>query len=344
MAKVGQYWNGTDWEQFGLTTADITLGLGWQSIVEQATYFISIKDSDDNLYMLCGKSGLSSSRAKFIKITKTGIKTIATLNYDYSASLDYHTYYTNNMVLSRDNQSIVCTLRKPGGSNDISSIYELPTVFDDGTAIAPINFFPTLAYSSVAKFAIYKDLYIWVASGNTVKIYDYTTKAELASVSPGESGYLICCDNNNTAYALYHSIDTLTLRKITFNGYTLSNTLIFNGNIGYAYYTPKQLLIDPFGDLIILTNSGTASTLLKYTTAGVQIGTAITLANPSYNLNVDIDGNYFYYTALAEYMVPANATAGQPIKPLNEHIPTRGTGIVGYGSNTTGYQPSVYAE
>jgi hypothetical protein len=280
-----------------------------------------------------------TNRAKIVKISKTGTVSVSYITGNYFI-YQRDAYENNTPLLSKDGTKIFVQLAGDGKSQ----LYSISTA-DIGNG----NIVPTLiianSLSKFIKFAIYKDLYIWVASGNTVNIYDYTTKAELASIGVANYAiYAIVCDAENNLYINEESSGAdRGLTKIEFDGVgTLTKTRIFNKYNAFPY--TKQLLIDPFGDLIILTNSGTASTLLKYTTAGVQIGTAITLANPSYNLNVDIDGNYFYYTALAEYMVPANATAGQPIKPLNEHIPTRGTGIVGYGSNTTGYQPSVYAE
>jgi len=332
MAKAGQYYNGTDWQQFGLTTEDITLS---NNVV--ATVFHTIKDKNDNLFITC--FGGSGGYAKVIRLDKNGVNAVANMgNLHYSSPPPTS---KTPIMLSRDNETLFCV---DGGHG---AVWTIPTDFEDGVTQSS-NFQSSCEwYTANAIAAIYKDLYIWVASGATVKIYDYTTKAELASVAligdwQGTTG--ITCSTDNTLYIIGRSTYYgLQINKFAFNGvnvltktdYTITNNI----------YT-KQLLIDPFGDLIILTNSGTASTLLKYTTAGVQIGAAVTLDNPSYNLNIGKlkdDGSYklYYQTALKTFSVN-NTTAHAEIPALVNHVEIRGTGNTGYGSNYTGYQPSVY--
>jgi hypothetical protein len=349
--KAGQYWNGTTWAQLpagGLTTEDITIATG---IV--ANEFYSIKDASNNMYVLCcNRTGNKS--AKLLKLSSSlgSVEKYCII----SPNVPPQTGQTRGMqlALSKDNSYLFIGFNSApysaGFFEPLMSLYVVGTDFTSGVTIDNSTVMGVFAEN--AKFAIYKDLYIWVASGTTVKIYDYNAPHALlaSSIPENKEFYAISCSTENILYTICYRGGYDPSMYIMVYGYNstlevqLVGEFVFDYSIMGIVFDTKQLLIDPYGDLIILTNSGTASTLLKYTTAGVQIGTAITLASPSYNLNVDIDGNYFYYTALAEYMVPANATAGQPIKPLNEHIKTRGTGIVGYGSNTTGHQPSVYAE
>jgi hypothetical protein len=335
--KIGQYWNGTTWAQLpagGLTTADITLQSGGV-----ANVFYTMKDKDDSLFILCYLTTTPNGLAKIIRITKNGIKTTANWGNIYSRVPPTS---KTPLLLTRDNTTIFAV----DGNN--ATIWALPTNFADGDTL---NATISSAMSSWVNgsAAIYKDLYIWVASGRTVKIYDYTTKVELASVNIESYGAVISisCSTDNELYLAYSGGDSNHyLYKLTFDGInTITKTnLLYTGN--YSTIT-KQLLIDPFGDLIILTNSGTASTLLKYTTAGAQIGTAITLANPSYNLNIGKlknDGSYklYYQTALKTFSVN-NTTANAAIPALLNHVEIRGTGNTGFGSNYTGQQPSVYA-
>jgi len=331
MAKASQYYNGTDWIQTQLDVADYTTT---SNIV--CSFFYTIKDKFDNLYILCFTNGSGwDDGIPFIKITKDGIKTVTKVS-SYNDECRHNSNIS--LCLSKDQLSVFATFTDSLVEGLKSLNTDMTTTSIRGTQI----------FSNVSKFAIYKDLYIWVASGTTVKIYDYTTKAELASVSligdwQGTTG--ITCSTDNTLYIIGRSTYYgLQINKFAFNGvnvltktyYTITNNI----------YT-KQLLIDPFGDLIILTNSGTASTLLKYTTAGVQIGAAVTLDNPSYNLNIGKlkdDGSYklYYQTALKTFSVN-NTTAHAEIPALVNHVEIRGTGNAGFGSNYTGQQPSVYA-
>jgi len=353
MAKAGQYYNGTDWQQFGLTTADRTLGSG-----AVASVFNTIKDANDNLYILCLSTTNVIDNARIIKIDKDGNKTSALINITYPSQKTER----SNLVLSKDGLTIFVILSKSITTTTAFGLYSFSSNIANGVEITPTLLFAVGNYNVDTKFAIYKDLYIWVASGTTVGIYNYTTKAELASASI----------NTFFTESTSSSCDKVDAISLSTNGtdiYLAMNLSIPAGGnrtvIGGLRYeiggtwaklfeiilsteaSPRQLLIDPFGDLIILTNSDTASTLLKYTTTGVQIGADVMLDNPSYNLNIGKlkdDGSYklYYQTALKTFSVN-NTTAHAEIPALVNHVEIRGTGNIGFGSNYTGQQPSVYA-
>jgi len=337
MAKAGQYYNGTDWIQAQLDVADYTTT---SNIV--CSFFYTIKDKFDNLYILCFTNGSGwDDGIPFIKITKDGIKTVTKVS-SYNDECRHNSNIS--LCLSKDQLSVFATFTDSLVEGLKSLNTDMTTTSIRGTQI----------FSNVSKFAIYKDLYIWVASGTMVGIYDYTTKAELASVSlSSPTALTMVLNTENDLYIQYKGSDTTynQLLKLSFNGLVINTTTVIANeepsSVFKAMTNFKQLLLNPFGDLIILTNSGTASTLLKYTTAGVQIGTAITLANPSYNLNIGKlkdDGSYklYYQTALKTFSVN-NTTAHAEIPALVNHVEIRETGNTGYGSNYTGQQPSVYA-
>jgi hypothetical protein len=331
MGKAVQYYNGLNWQQFGVTKADITV----QGVV--CTFFYTVKDSLDNLYILCFTNGTGwDANIPFIRISKTGIKTVTTL-YSYNDECRHSSNI--NLSLSRDEQSLFVTF-----SN--SSVIGLKQIKTD-MSMTSIRTTPIL--TAVNKFAIYQDRYIWVSVGSTVRIYDYDTKAELASVSSNvgnwDGSISIICDIGNNFYVTnyhYNSIvdEWTRLHKIVFNGTSITYT---NSYLLQNYDMKiKQLLIDKWGDLIILTNSGTASTLLKYTTAGVQIGTALNLADPSYDLNTDRSGNYYYSTAINTYKITANTAQGQAFTGTGTSIRGSGSGMTTYGNNITNFNPAVF--
>jgi len=329
MAKAGQYWNGTDWVQTLITDDDLLMA------DNKVATTASIKDSHDNLFIICiGGLNNYDRYFKVIKITKDGVKSVSkSTNLVRIAS----TWTVNdiNQVVSRDGSKIFLWVDTPGTNSNIISIN---TADINGNDFTYSNVIETAA---TPKFAIYKDLYIWVAFDATVKIYDYTTKTCIDTDGATIIASLaICCSTGNILYSASNG----KLQVITFNaGASTITDALSVATIECAGITSetKQLHIDPFGDLIILTNSGTASTLLKYTTEGVLKDTK-DLAAPSYNLNIDTKGNYYYQTALKTYKIDKNGAQGQafnaiPIEPI------RGTGNAGYGSNMTGYQPSINA-
>ena len=100
--------------------------------------------------------------------------------------------------------------------------------------------------------------------------------AELASRTVSNTTGAIVCDKDNNLYRIefYLAGDyRAKINRLTFDGIsTISAPYDITGSIGLYNYE-KQLLIDRFGDLIILTNSNTTSTLLKYSNTGTLIDT-----------------------------------------------------------------------
>lgn len=338
MAKAVHYNNGNIWQQFGLDVADYTLITG-----QMANQFCCIKDSKDNLFVFCGADtsagGDSGGKGKIIRISSTGVKTSATLNWNYSC------YPQVKAAIHRDELHAMIETYTSNPSLSQKLYWSIPLDFANGDLISE----PSEKIASAdSKFAIYQDRYIWVASGTSVKIYDYTTKAELASYTIGTLTYAnILVDTDNVCYVSFKSSSATfnQLVKLVYNNTpTLQPTTIIANEYPTSDFKAlvlKQMLIDKYGDLIILTNSGTESTLMKYTTAGVQVGTALTLGGDYYNLNTDKDGNYYYSNALGTYKILANTAQGQAFTGVGTKI--RDSGMTTYGNNITGYSPAVFS-
>lgn len=353
MAKAIQYSSnsGVDWTQLpvgGLTTADITLQGGTVS-----NYFESLKDSNDNLYIYCGYPSVtynSDIPGKIIKITSTGVKTFANL---ISSAAGYSTCYSNvggTILLSRDEQTLFVACGQ--------SAYGNKSVDVDVSLLADPAVDINVTTGKMTKDSynrIFRDLYVWKATGTFVYIYTYSTMVQLASKEirfqgngtfMGTSCTSLCCSSDNELYYINRSgfyigdvRITSNISKITFNGSdTISYTPIatLSANYSVEYYN-KQMVIDKFNDLIILTNSGSTSNLLKYTTAGALID-EISLGGSYYNLNTDYLGNYYYSNALNYYKIPAGTAQGQV---FNSPSKIRDTGSTSYNNNDTGYYPSI---
>lgn len=334
MAKAVQFYNTNTslFDQYDITEADVTLGG-----VVVANRFFSTKDANDNLYLFCGSTlGGSSYYAKIFKIEKNGNKTYCELQYSSSQYVGATENERIGFYLQRNGKVWVYSWKQ----TNTYHLWELPN-FSNGQAITLQN--SIIPAGTIQLFAVYQDRYIWVASGTTVKIYDYGSKAELASVSVVGTDQYSCMavNSNNELYiACKNSANAYhRLYKIVFNGASTLTANVLYEETTAPFNSAKQLLIDKLGDLIILTNSGTASTLLKYTTAGVQIGTALNLANPSYNLNTDSQGNYYYSNALATYKIAANTAQGQNFTGTGTKI--LDSGMTTYGNDTTGYLVSA---
>lgn len=344
MAKSVQYSNnsGTSFTALGVSVADYTLSGGGI-----ADGFYSVKDSNDNLYILCTLQGNWDRYARIIKIDKTGVITNpiqnTTLINDQNSRIE--------LKLSRDEKTIFFLAR---AENLNGNLYSVDVDNLDTFNIYMLNVYG-VGVSYIRGFAIYKDQYIWVANGEVIKIYDYDTKVELASTDmdwftegAGGSGDKINCFclglNGESVYLVMWLYDGIIDAYTTVIG---GLNKMYGGDWSKLFETvlpadisPKQILLDKYGDLIILTNSGTASTLLKYTTAGVQIGTTLDLGGVFYNLNTDYEGNYYYSNVTGYWKIPKNIAQGQM---FNTPEKIRDTGSVTYGNNDTGYSPAVQA-
>jgi len=341
MSKAAQYYNAAtqEWSQWpagGLTTDDYTLT---GNIISDS--FETIKDVDDNLYILCTKTG-GYCYPKIIVLDKDVNKKIS----QCTNSLYYNSPY--NLILSKDKSKLIL-----GTSGSQSSNKLLRSVLLSSLNSSTFEFTTEMEILSTPyiKFAIYKGLYIWVASGSTVKIYDYTTKAELAaytdnnyalvykSINIDPIGLLNCvCTANAVGYQS-------SLLKLRYDGvpalFKVSQTGYGNTNLNDT----MQSCIDPFGDIVSLTQYAYdpfECSLVKVNgLTGAIIETKV-LGQPSYNLAIDTKGNYYYQTALATFKIAKNTIQGQAFNPIPAE-PMRATGNIGYGSNMTGYQPSVNA-
>lgn len=333
MSKAGQAYNGVEWVQFRLTTADITLDTG---IVANQFYFV--KDSQDNIYIICWSS-TTQTWWKIIKITSSGIVTRARFKFSDSYIGNDLGYFTPFIILSRDELSIFA-----GGqviNTAKACLMHIELDFTDNVDFSSTKIITSVAYNGLLS-SIYQDRYIWTTSGTTISVYDYTTKALIASATGFILGatnafantlYSMCLSSNNELYII-GEYGGYSLNKVTLNGTVLASTRLVVAD----FSNNKQMLIDKWGDLVILTNSGTASHLLKYTTAGDLIEDK-TLLYPSFNLNTDSEGNYYFQTNIKTYQIIANDAQGEVFSSAGIEI--RSSGAIGFSSNFTGYSPSV---
>jgi hypothetical protein len=323
MGKAVQYYNGLNWQQFGVTEADYITG----GIVSDI--FTSVKDSNDNLYIICQKTGTAYSYLPIIKISKNG-----TINKYLTAGKTwaYRVLLEScSPILSRDESKLFFMADTGGGDIQLFSInlINLAAGYNITTEMG-------LGYHTAnPKFAIYQDRYIWVSVGSTVRIYDYDTKAELASVTYRDN-YSICAMPNMDRLIMY-GVDTAgAIVKYEYNNTSTIATTQLATNVGDAY-NYKYMLIDKWGDLIILQKE--TPKLLKYTTSGTLIQ-SISLGTTYYNLNTDSQGSYYYLNALATYKIAANTAQGQNFTGTGTKI--LDSGMTTYGNNITNFNPAVF--
>jgi hypothetical protein len=326
MSKSAQYHHNNIIDQFGLTTADIMLIPN--TIANQ---FFSVKDSQDNIYIFCGyySSGEYpiSCFGRIIKIDKLGNKTYTNLPYGTNTSMIVNTK-GKQIALTRDEQNVIISNSYSDNDNIIPV-----TAFDAdiNTGVDRVSFGNIITDKY---WDLYQDRYIWTASGSTVSVYDYTTKALIDSETiTSSSNYTLCVDVNNVSYLIYDVYGATYLQKNILNGSTITKTVY---SVIVEMSKAKQMLIDKWGDLIILTNSGTKSRLLKYTTAGVIIENK-DIGGAKFSLGTDSDGNYYYSDALNTFKIPAGSVAGAD---FNEPVQIRTAGMITYGNDITGYNVS----
>jgi hypothetical protein len=317
MAKAGIYHHDGIIDNFELTTADITASTG-----RICNVFCVVKDSNDNCYIVCCNSSAMDTPIVLIKIDKNGNKTIAKLQ-----EIGYGNYI-KKVILSRDEQTLFFVAYNSQQSNYIA--YSTLVTFTNGaTEIVPTSYRDI--FSLIAGMDIYQDRYIWTAHSTTVKVFNYDTKVLIDSETI--TGILtMCLSSQNVLYII--SADKLTVCVLNTN--IITKTEITTTG---AFTNAQQMLIDKWGNLIILTNSGTNSHLKKYTTAGVLVDD-IDLGSAFFNLDTKRTGEYYYSNDLHTYEIPKNTAQGQI---FNTPVEINSTGMVTYNNNMTGYRPSIQA-
>jgi hypothetical protein len=332
VAKSVQFYNNTTslFDQYDISDADITLSNG-----QIANSFYTIKDGGDNTYILCGRTIDNPCKAKIIKMTSSGIKTVNNMNKSDFGSENTGNWVANNvnhqMFISRDQQYLFISTSSSDAANQI--IHRIP-ISDLIGGELPANQFA--GFSGGIKFAIYQDRYIWVASGTTVKIYDYGSRAELASVSVNYQILAICVSGNNICYTIDGQSSVYEITKFVFDGNNQINKTSYGATTALTY--SKQMLIDKWGDLIVIANSGSNTGLQKYTNSGI-LKEDLNLSGLFYNLNTDSQGNYYYSNSLATYKIAANTAQGQNFTGTGTKI--LDSGMTTYGNDTTGYLVSA---
>lgn len=318
MGKAIQYSKdaGETWEiQTELTTADITIKDDTTNDL-LANRFFCIKDSDDNLYILCCYN-TTYFKPKLITISKTGEKTVNQIltNLYFDGQPD-----NVGMTLSQDETILFFQSRTGGINHNLFYIYfSSPTTLN--TAISNVT-----ASDIPLFFGIHSDDYVWTAAGTSVAIHNYSdfTFVDSETIS---TVLAMCISSTNICYVISESVLTVC----TFNA-TITTTEISCPN---AFTNAKEVKIDKDGYLIILVNTGPASYLKKYNVLGEQIGYTLDLDGDYRNLNIDDAGNI--------YISNANITKQSAYNPVGLRTPTtiRGAGMTTYGNNITGYYPST---
>lgn len=332
MAKAVQYStnNGSSFTQFAAMSAtDLELDSGaYGKYVPN--YFECIKDSHDTLYILCAYSSPPFNYnvpAKIIKFTSAGVKTFVYLD----AGLGNNSIRVNttgkNLILSRDET----TLFLNGGSTDQSSIkcsriFDVKTEFTDPVTTYTVDTTPSPANS---RNFIFKDLYYWYYDG-AVHILNYDGFAELDSETAG-TFKCAALSKDNILYGITASV----IEKFVFTT-VLSKTSISVTTDLFQHAIEAKM--DKDSNILILTNDGSNSTILKFEEDGTQVGSTLDLGGVYYNLNTDYLGNIFYSNAFGTYKSPYNATG------LTSGTIIRGTGLTSYGNNITGYEPATNAQ
>ena len=151
--KAAHYYNGTTWTQLpsaGLTTADITIQAGYSQYA--ANMFTTVKDSKDNLYILCSYVPGNTVYPKLIKIDKNGNKTISTSNNDIQHN---DGNFKLCPILSRDENRVFFVYRNLNLSDTQIGYIDISNL----SSSFNINVWGTSG-SGQSLIAIYQDLYI----------------------------------------------------------------------------------------------------------------------------------------------------------------------------------------
>ena len=322
--------------QFQLTTEDITLDTG---IV--ADVFFSCKSSDDTNYILCGKNISYVYKAKLIKITNNGGKTISVLNWNYSANFREQSgvYRNQKIMLSRDEQSVIVVcytsqLVVSALKINISDIIEGNINIGNTENIKEGSYY----YSTYFMINQYRDLYFWILTNYTSSIGLYSQSSPYNLLATLSLNYMvnIAVDINNQCWILVGNNNQDYIYKVVYDGVNLSstNTMVSTDRIFESGV--RQSLIDKWGDLIVLTST---SKLIKINLTGTPtIIDNIDLGGVRYNLNTNKDGTYFYSNGLNTWKIPANTAQGQ-VFDLTKMV-IRGTGLATYNNDITGYNVS----
>jgi len=338
MSKAIQYMVNTNGvyttQQFQLTTEDLELATG-----VTANYICSCKGSDDTIYILCGMNENVNRFGKIIKITSNGTTTISQFSAygDLIKVCVWNSTFPSSIALNRSEDCLFIRTMMATSGGFWSAILRIPITALQSPTIqdASYNIFNT------SKIQLYRDLYIWGLSGSVVSIYNQSTPYDQIAVS-GSIGNIrsISVDNNNQCWVGSTDVDNNSyLNKLIYNGVSFTTTIYLLG-ISDIIVNAKQSLIDKWGDLIIITNEGTTSNLIKINLTGTSsIIDNIDLGGVRYNLNTDKDGTYFYSNNLNTWKIPANTAQGQVFSATKTVI--RGTGMITYGNDITGYMVSV---
>lgn len=294
--------------------------------------FHSVKNSQDELYMMVSASNQVYQGYVFFKILVDG-------SYTYSEFIPINSGFTGSLidtglVLSRDESQIffVATI-----GNNYHRLFCID-VADIGTRTLLSIAIDTFANPLV--FSIYQNRYIWLAGnvsgqGNFVWIHNNSDYTVLDNDTISETPLAMCVDEDNICYVITESIFYIC----SYNTLNTTITITHVDLTEHIFLYAKQMLIDKWGDLIILLTTTSSSTLKKYSKAGVEID-SVYITTPMANLNTDKDGNYYYSTDIAYYKIAKNIINGAV---FNAAVKIRSTGSVSYCNNDTSYNQGTQA-
>jgi len=183
-------------------------------------------------------------------------------------------------------------------------------------------------------FSLYRDLYIWNIQTSILHIRSQSSPYNSLSAISESAILSMSVDINNQAWIVSPSF----IHKLVYSTSITKTTTAFTID---TFKYVKQSLIDKWGDLILITNNLTTSTLIKINLIGTpSIISTIDLGGVRYNLNTDKDGTYFYSNGLNTWKIPANGSQGSVFSALGNHTIIRGTGMTTYNNDITGYMVS----
>ena len=353
--KVNHYYNGIQWMQLpngGITDAELTItdgvgGTGSGAVV--ANRFISMKDSNDTLWVLAGTDNTANNyKAKLFSITSAGVKSMVWLNWASSGYIPDNTGQPQ-IQESRDGLSILVK----GNYNQAAVYMFTKATFaskaglpDASRIIATGDTFKT--FNTCTHIAVYQDQYVWRRVGYDIYLNDYTNMTQKGI--DGVIGSAVNCHcllKTNRPSPTYIGgtwcvVNGNYLSIYIYNEITISHQALIPANISTAIVMHE----DKWGNIVYMTNESPAK-LCKGTitwSGTTPVYTAIgniTLGSQCYTFDTDIDGNYFYSNAGGTWMIPANTAVDENFSAIGTHIKIRNVGMTTYNNSLTGYFPAT---
>lgn len=358
--KVNHYYNGIQWTQMPnggiadseLTITDIAGGAG--NSAGAANRFISLKASDDTMYVLAGTTNTSYNwRGKLFIIDKLGNKSMVYLDWNQSGVIQDRAIQPqlqemgNGDILIKGN--CYSTILVPVYVFTKAKIMERADEVEKILATTDaIKTFPTSA-----QCCVYKNLYLWRLYGSTVYIYDYSDASLRTSIGVNTPDGMTLIPLNPVANSV---AGTLFLC-----GY-FSGIIVYVNNVLNTYFittgvSNDRFFVDKWNNVCSIYEAGYGAVTdriiykWKLNTNGQGITSIgnITLTGKGgvWTFDTDINGNYYYSNATGTWKIPANTEADQNFYTVDDinkpHVKIRNAGWLTYNNSIAGWNPSAKA-